>query len=585
MNRRNLIAVTFALVVTAPGAFAAADWIEKSNAWTEPVLEYQSKYFPENASFFGNDKYDEEVIDLNPEVFERFQADGQKVLASLKAALPDETDAKVRQDLEILIKTVSDQLESARLNRELMLPFIDVGQNVFQGLQVLLDARNSPERQARAIERLRKYAGASKGHAPTVELAKQRTAERFGVEGLTGPYIEELTKSMKNTELFIGGIADMFRDAKLKDWQAAHRKLARQLRDYNKWIKKELVPRARADNRLPERIYADNVKNFGVSMDPRVLMDRALFGFTEIRDEMQVIAAQIAAERNLPSSDYRDVIRELKKQQVEGEAILPLYKNVLASLEKMIDEHHIVTLPARESVIRLASEAESAASPAPYMNPPRLIGNTGEYGEFVLPLRNPTAADAEAVMDDFTNEGFAWTLTAHESRPGHELQFSAMVETGVSLARAIFAFNSANVEGWGLYAEAIMKEHLPPEGQLFALQNRLLRAARAFIDPMLNLGLMKPEEAHRFLVKEVCYSEPFATQEVDRYTYRAPGQATSYYYGYMQIKALRLEAELALRDRFTQRAFHDFILLQGLLPPEQLRKAVMEEFVPSQRGT
>jgi uncharacterized protein (DUF885 family) len=187
-------------------------------------------------------------------------------------------------------------------------------------------------------------------------------------------------------------------------------------------------------------------------------------------------------------------------------------------------------------------------------------------------------------MDDFTNEGFAWTLTAHESRPGHELQFSAMVETGVSLARAIFAFNSANVEGWGLYAEGVMKEYLPPEGQLFALQNRLLRAARAFLDPMLNLGLMKPEEALRFLTDEVCYSEPFATQEVDRYTYRAPGQATSYYYGYMQLKALRLETELALRDRFTQRAFHDFILLQGLLPPEQLRKAVMEEFVPSQRG-
>jgi uncharacterized protein (DUF885 family) len=296
------------------------------------------------------------------------------------------------------------------------------------------------------------------------------------------------------------------------------------------------------------------------------------------------VAGRIAAEQKLPSADYRDVIRELKKKQVEGEAILPLYRNVLAELEKMIDKHHIVTLPGRESVIRLASDAESAASPAPHMNPPRLIGNTGEYGEFVLPLRNPNA-DPSVIMDDFTNEGFAWTLTAHESRPGHELQFSAMVETGVSLARAIFAFNSANVEGWGLYAEAIMKEHLPPEGQLFALQNRALRAARAFIDPMLNLGLMTPEEAHRFLVKEVCYSEPFSTQEVDRYTYRAPGQATSYYYGYMHMKALRLETELALRERFNQRAFHDFILLQGLLPPAQLRKAIMEEFVPSQRGT
>ncbi|MEA3174625.1 MAG: hypothetical protein QOF42_2036, partial [Gammaproteobacteria bacterium] len=33
-----------------------------------------------------------------------------------------------------------------------------------------------------------------------------------------------------------------------------------------------------------------------------------------------------------------------------------------------------------------------------------------------------------------------------------------------------------------------------------------------------------------------------------------------------------------------QNKFHDFILEQGLLPPDLLRKAVLEEFIPSQRG-
>lgn len=40
-----------------------------------------------------------------------------------------------------------------------------------------------------------------------------------------------------------------------------------------------------------------------------------------------------------------------------------------------------------------------------------------------------------------------WTLTPHEARPGHELQFDFMVEHGVSTARAFFAYSSANVEG------------------------------------------------------------------------------------------------------------------------------------------
>ena len=574
---------TVAVVFVLWPAFspATAGWIEKSNTYTRPVLDFQAKYLPEFASFFGADQFDEEIIDLKDNVYERSQADARKVLADLQLALAKEPDPKVRQDIEILITAVSDQVESARLNHELMLPYYNIAETVFQGLQILLDERNAPERKAGAVARLNKYAGTAPGHEPLTELGKQRSSERFAANNLTGPYVEEINKALKNTELFISGIADMFKQAGLGGWQEAHGKLAGQLREYDAWVKRDLMPRARSDNRLPEAIYADNLKAFGVKMDPRLLMERAMFGFTEIRDEMQIIARQIAKEQGLPSDDYRDVLLALKAKQVSGEAILPLYREVLKSLEKMIAEHKIITLPEREASIRLATDAESAAQPAPHMNPPRLIGNTGEYGEFVLPLRNPNA-DPGAVMDDFTNEGFAWTLTAHESRPGHELQFSAMVEGGVSLARAIYAFNSANVEGWALYAEAVMKEYLPPEGQLFSLQNRMLRAARAFLDPMLNLGLMQPAEALRFLMEEGVLSEPFATQEVDRYTFRAPGQATSYYYGYMNIRSMRLETELALKDKFNQQAFHDFILAQGLLPPAQLRKAILEDFVPAQ---
>jgi uncharacterized protein (DUF885 family) len=101
--------------------------------------------------------------------------------------------------------------------------------------------------------------------------------------------------------------------------------------------------------------------------------------------------------------------------------------------------------------------------------------------------------------DDFTFDAASWTLTAHEARPGHELQFATMAERGVSVARAVFAFNTANVEGWGLYAEAEMQPYEPADGQLITLQFRLLRAARAFLDPMLNLGSLTAEEARQFV--------------------------------------------------------------------------------------
>lgn len=163
------------------------------------------------------------------------------------------------------------------------------------------------------------------------------------------------------------------------------------------------------------------------------------------------------------------------------------------------------------------------------------------------------------------------------------MQFSSIMESGVSIARAVFAFNSANVEGWGLYAEAIVRPYLPLEGQLISLQYRLMRAARMFLDPMLNLGLITPEEAKSLIVNDVALGESWAENEVERYTYRMPGQATAYYYGYNKMQALRTQTELQLRDDFDQMTFHDFILAQGLLPPDILKDAVMNEFVPSQR--
>jgi uncharacterized protein (DUF885 family) len=186
-------------------------------------------------------------------------------------------------------------------------------------------------------------------------------------------------------------------------------------------------------------------------------------------------------------------------------------------------------------------------------------------------------------MDDFTYDAFTWTLTAHEGRPGHDLQFAALIEKGVSRARSIYAFNSVNCEGWALYAEAETKPYLPLDGQFAALQARLQRAARAILDPGLQLGSISREEAMRILREDVGLSEGTALQEVQRYTFKAPGQATAYYCGYTRLMELRAEAERLMGPKFDRLQFHDFLLAQGLLPPALLRQAVLDDFIPKHR--
>jgi uncharacterized protein (DUF885 family) len=100
---------------------------------------------------------------------------------------------------------------------------------------------------------------------------------------------------------------------------------------------------------------------------------------------------------------------------------------------------------------------------------------------------------------------------------------------------------------------------------------------------MINLGQLTPEQSKIFLMDEVGLSEGMATQEMQRYAFRAPGQATSYFYGYQRLMETREAAQLALGLAFNRQAFNDFILAQGLLPPRLLRQAVMDEFVPAQR--
>ena len=578
------LAAAFVTWSLSAGQLQAATpaWIEESNRYAQWLLDAQAVYAPENAANLGVEGHDGDVLDLKPRYDERQETELAAVAAKLDAARATVSDDRVKQDLQILVDSAHQAQHTSELSRRLMIPYFDLSRALFSGFQDLLDARVAKKRQAAALVRLKRYAGNERGYEPIASLARARVEERMGNASLTWPWVVEVQQHLDNNQRYIDGMRDLLQKSGLKGWQKDFASLSRQLEEHTAWVRSSVLPRARKTNQLPLEIYVDNVKNYGVDADPKDVMQRALFAYMQTRDEMDSVARLVAAERHYPSANYRDVLKELKKERVPADKVLELYTSHLAKIEEIIRREHLITLPARAAVIRLATEAETAASPAPHLDPPRLVGNTGEPGEFVLPTKNPNAS-TQAAMDDFDYEAISWAVTAHECRPGHELQFAGMMERGVSTARVVFAFNSANIEGWGLYSEAIMKQYLPLEGQLGALQIRLLRAARAFLDPMLNLGLIDPAAAKRILMNEVGLSEPFAKTEVDRYTFDSPGQATSYFYGYSRLEALRARTEIALGDKFAPQPYHDFIINEGLLPLDLLEQAVLTRFVASRR--
>jgi len=569
-------------------AVAAAEpgqgWIAKSNAYTQKLLDIDNRHSPEQGSGEGLAKFDRLISDPRLSDDEAQRKELSAALAGIRAKAAKESDPNILQDVAILQKALALRFRQQDFARSHEVGFRNASQEIFQGLRVLLDDQVAADRRPAAVERLKKYVGDEKGFTSYAELLKQRTLAQIAKPGVFYPSKGEVETELGRNANYISGIADLFKKYHLTGWEKPYEQLKTQMAAYDQWVRQTILPKARTDFRLPPEQYAMAFERYGIDIPPAQISEMAHKAFIQYQSEMAPIAAEIAQEKGFPDPDYRAVIKELKKQQITGDAILPFYENRLHEIEKVIVDKGLVTLPNRPAIIRLATAAETAQQPAPHMTPPPFLHNTGQRGEFVLPLNIPSAnGGAEDKYDDFTFDAVAWTLTAHEARPGHELQFDSMLEHGVSLARALYAFNSTNAEGWGLYSEYIMQPYEPAEGQLLTLQLRLLRAARAILDPELQSGKVTEEQAYQMLEKDVVLSHAFAKEEVERFTYRAPGQANSYFYGYTRLLDLRRETEAALGAKFDQKKFHDFILGQGLLPPDLMRKAVLESFIPSQK--
>ena len=595
--KRILLAAAIALVLAAPlhvnahadGPQASSTarttpaWVARSNEYAELLMQAEAAFAPESAALSGLTQYDGLAADLGPQVDQRRRDALASAKARLQAALTTERDANVRQDLQIMIDVATLRIEGSTLSTRYRRDWTDTTQQVFRGEQALLQKQAAAVRRPKALERLKRYVGLWPQSTSIFEQAKARYAEGEG-KNLLEPTRLEVEQAIANAGTYVDGIRKLYLEYPQDGAEPALAALQSQADAYTAWLRERLLPVARVDARLPPELYAFQLKQVGIDITPQLLIQRAQLEFMETRAAMQALAPLVAKAKGLKAShDYREVIRELKRDTIPNDQLEARYREIIDAIDPIIRRERIVDVPQRPMVMRLGTPAESAAQPAPHFRGAQLIGNTGQQGQFVLPVGNP-AAGADAAYDDFNFPSAAWTLSVHEGRPGHELQSATMIERGVSLARALFASNSVNGEGWALYAEAEMIPYEPLDGQMIALQFRLLRAARAMLDPMLNLGLIDRPRAQKVLLEQVVLSPAMTTQELDRYQFRWPGQAGSYFYGYARLMELRVEAELALGDRFDRLAFNNFLLDQGRLPPNQLAEAVRTQFIPSQRS-
>ncbi len=566
------------MTTNEPAAAATESWITRGDAHARPFLDAWSRLEPEQASALGMPGLERATRQLPVDLADRQIETFRPLLAAARGALDREAHPQVRFDLGILIDTTELLLEKLEAERDLLMPYTSVLETVYQGLAGL------QRPTAASLARLRRYTGGDRDSPPIIEQAEDLVRAHLGNAELLAPYRGRVERDLASARRLLRAIRDAFAAAGLQSAEDDLAALEVQAERWTSFLRDEVLPRGRKSSALPAELYLLELRALGVGLSPDELIRRARVSFREIANEMRSLARIVAREHGMAASDPLSVLGELRGAQIPRDEIAEVYRQRLDELRGMVEAEEFATVPRRQIRMRLADPVESIVWPGPHLRPPRallagepLAGEplAGEPLEFVVPASACDPSGREAALTDYTFGDVTWTLTIHEAMPGHGLHYACVLAGGLSKARTALDHGRALIEGWAQYAEAELRPDLPVGAQLVALQQRLLRAARAFLDPGLHLGRVTAEEALRVLTKEVGTSKTLARQEVERYTFLQPGEATTYFAGCVALLELRAEVEEHLGAAFDLRAFHDLILRQGFLDPRRLRDLVL----------
>lgn len=548
-------------------------WVVQSDRIAEEYSRAMADLIPEIGSGLGFREYDKQATVYSVDLDDRFQALRLNWQKKLRALIDVTSDEELKTDLRILADKIDLEIAEHMASKVVgSIPFFEASKTLYYSIFSLLNEQNSADRKAAAVHRFQLYvrgSGGPRGPRPlTVAMRtitesrikeySKKKARQFPSEAEVKDYLE------KSPKVVAGLHALLQRSGRpVGDWEADLKAFEIQIKTYDNWVRTSILPLARKDFRMPKALYDLSLRQYGL-MDPaEAVISTARGEFKKNLELYREMAAAIAQREKLPESSPKAALEFLKRSiESNPEKIRERYEQANRDLSAEIIRRDLVTLPKEPLRIRLADEAESASQPVPHLDTPSLVGNRGERPEFVVPV----GSKEKLAFDDFSYAASAKALTAHEGRPGHDLQFSAIIDRGVSIIRANYAFNSVNVEGWALYAEWLMEPSMSEDEKMGLMASRMMRNARMFLDPELQLGKITPAEAKRVITEEVGMSPQWADLELRRYMWDSPGQAPSYYYGYLKLRKIREQTRGRLGKDFAERCFHDAILDVGLVP-------------------
>jgi len=138
-----------------------------------------------------------------------------------------------------------------------------------------------------------------KGFKPVTQMAEEYIQSKLNNKELLGPVKKELERNLENTARYLAGIKQLFEEFNINDYEIVYERLTTQLKVYDEFIKSNVLSRAREDFRLPEEVYRNNLKSYGIDMPVEELMQRAKVSYKIIQNDMNSLAKLIANQKRL----------------------------------------------------------------------------------------------------------------------------------------------------------------------------------------------------------------------------------------------------------------------------------------------
>ncbi len=342
------------------------------------------------------------------------------------------------------------------------------------------------------------------------------------------------------------------------------------LKRYRDTLEKELLPRARGEDRVGVNNLPDGARCYKTQIRAHTSLDKTADELHQLGlQEIERINAEMVTlgEKLFGTREFSSILKRLRTDPAlyfqSADEIDQKAQRTLAAAKAKMGQYFGV-LPRTDCVVHRIAEVEAPFTTVAYYREPNPDGSKG--GEYMINVSAPeTRPRYEAAA-----------LAFHESIPGHHLQIAIAFELPAMPAFRRFFAPTAFTEGWALYIERVADEMGLYDGDLDRmgmLSYDAWRASRLVVDTGIHEKGWTREQAVSFMLAHTALAENNIRNEVDRYIFW-PGQALGYKVGQLTIRRLRRKAEEALGQRFELKAFHDIVLGGGAVTLEVLEGRV-----------